>query len=104
MMYLKALPYLAALVVGVTIGSVATMKIQKLTKPEINLACPPAPACICPDPKPCNGIDFDKIKSRAITIQNTQYLTISGDSTMFQRFDELLTKRLEELKVVRTKK
>lgn len=91
-----------AAVVGFLAGGGATLAITKSVKPEIKLECPQAKLS-CPEQKPCNGIDFDKIKSRAITIQNTQYLTVDGDSLVLDAYREILQQELARLKLARCK-
>lgn len=68
----------------------------KVLRPKINLTCPPAPACKCPEQKPCNGIDFDKIKSKNITIQNEQHLTVSGDSVMIESIRKMINEEVDK--------
>jgi hypothetical protein len=96
MIYLKALPYLIAVIVGIGIGTSGTLTIAKMIKPKIEV--PPCPACNCPEQKPCNGIDFDKIKSRNLAVHVDQHLTLNGDSTLLKRFIEELQKSNADLK------
>jgi hypothetical protein len=96
MIYLKALPYLIAVIVGIGIGTSGTLTIAKMIKPTVEV--PPCPACNCPGQKPCQGIDFDKLKSKYLTIQNQQYLTVSGDSTLLKRIIDENQKVIVELK------
>lgn len=77
------------------IGGMITFK--KLDKP-VSYNCPD---CICPEQLPCNGIDFDKIKSKYITIKNSQYLTVKGDSILVDRIVDDVKKELERLNVTR---
>lgn len=72
---------------------------QKLAKPPVV----EIPDCICPEQKPCNGIDFDKIKSRQLTIQNQQYLTVSGDSLFTKTLVDQLRKELQAVRLARCK-
>lgn len=94
------LPLIA--IIGIGVGSAGTLVIAKKVKPEIKLECNP-PDCICPEQKPCNGIDFDKIKSRAITIQNTQYLTVNGDTVLVDIYIKALQRELAKLRLARCK-
>lgn len=65
----------------------------KVLKQKINLKCPECPSLSCPEQKPCNGIDFDKIKSKGITIHNTQHLTVDGSA----EFEKALIKKIDSL-------
>lgn len=56
-----------------------------------------------PEQKPCNGIDFDKIKSRNITIENRQYLTIDGDSVLVDNIIKGVRAEMEKLRLSRCK-
>jgi hypothetical protein len=87
-----------ACAVGIAIGSGGTLFISKAVKPVVKLSCPE-----CPEQKPCNGIDFDKIKSRALTIQNHQHLTVSGDSLMVEKLIGEFRKELQALRLARCK-
>lgn len=60
--------------------------------------------CKCPTPKPCGNIDFDKMKSRAITIQNHQHITYGGDSLLLPRIREVVKEVIEDVPVVRCKR
>jgi hypothetical protein len=91
-----------ASLIGMVIGGAATLGITKAVKPEIKLECPQQ-VCECPEQKPCNGIDFDKIKSKAITIQNTQYLTVNGDTVLVQVYIKALQAELAKLRLARCK-
>lgn len=62
------------------------------------------PDCVCPTPKPCGNIDFDKMKSRAITIQNHQHITYGGDSLLLPRIREVVREEMEEAKLVKCKR
>jgi hypothetical protein len=91
-----------AALLSMVLGSAGTfLMIKKYEKP-IELTCNPAP-CNCPEQKPCNGIDFDKIKSKAITIQNTQYLTVNGDTVLVEVYIKALQKELSKLRLARCK-
>lgn len=93
------------IIIGVAaflLGGGAALSLTKAIKPEVKVTCPQQ-ICKCPEQKPCNGIDFDKIKSRAITIQNTQYLTVSGDTTLLDAYAALLRKELAAVKLARCK-
>jgi len=81
--------YLLPLValVGIGAGSVGTVAINKSLKPVIKVE-EKIVHLKCPEVKPCNGIDFDKIKSRNVTIQNEQHLTVSGDSLFVAKLME----------------
>lgn len=94
---------IVACAVGIAIGSGGTLFISKAVKPVVKLSCPKAPDCNCPEQKPCNGIDFDKIKSRALTIQNHQHLTVSGDSLMVEKLISEFRKELQALRLARCK-
>lgn len=62
------------------------------------------PDCVCPTPKPCGNIDFDKMKSRAITIQNHQHITYGGDSLLLPNIRRVFKEELDEAKVVKCRK
>lgn len=98
---LKFLPHTlvgaAAFIGGLTFQS------KVLTKRCPDLVCPQQAACVCPEPKPCQGIDFDKIKSKNITIQNEQYLTIEGDSLLVKRIGQEVRAELERVRMARCK-
>jgi hypothetical protein len=91
------------LVLGVVIGGGGTLGIAKLIKPVVKVQCPPAPDCNCPEQKPCQGIDFDKIKSKYITIQNEQHLTVSGDSLFAKKIVDDLKAEMKALKLSKCK-
>jgi hypothetical protein len=90
-------------VAGLGIGSAGTLWIAKAVKPTVKVSCPKAPDCDCPELKPWNGIDFDKIKSKYITIQNEQHLTIKGDSLLVKEISEAVKAELMKLKLARCK-
>lgn len=92
-----------AAVVGIAVGSGSTLLITKAVKPVIKLTCPKSPDCNCPEQKPCNGIDFDKIKSRALTIQNHQHLTVDGDSTFSVTIRTIIQEEIAKTKLSRCK-
>ena len=97
----KLIPTFLPYLVCIAVGSAGTLYITKAVKPEIVVRCPDAPACNCPEQKPCNGIDFDKIKSRHLTIQNEQFLTIDGDSLVMDNIREALRLELQDFKAKR---
>jgi hypothetical protein len=94
--------FLIAGLIGIAIGGAVTLGITKAVKPVIKLECPQL-ACNCPEQKPCNGIDFDKIKSKSITIENTQYLTVNGDSVLVGVYIKAMQAELAKLKLARCK-
>lgn len=61
-------------------------------------SCPPVEKC-----PPCNGIDFEKIKSKALTIQNKQYLTVNGDSAIDVTLRKIIQEEMAKLKLSRCK-
>lgn len=81
-------------------GGTTILGVTKAVKPVIKLECP---RTVCPEQKPCNGIDFDKIKSKAVTIQNTQYLTVNGDTVLVEAYINALRKELSTLRLARCK-
>jgi hypothetical protein len=89
---------------GVAVGTAGTLYITKAVKPEIVVKTEKVLAPQCP---PCNGIDYDKIKSKNLTIQNTQYLTVSGDSALKENLEascrKILQEELSKLKVSKCK-
>jgi hypothetical protein len=95
--YLTIIVALASFAGGSFFGS----KLLGKKCPDLN--CPEIPDCICPKQEPCNGIDFDKIKSRNLTIENKQYLTINGDSLLYDKMRQALKAELEEFKVRKCK-
>lgn len=94
-------------IVGMAVGSAGTVWLTKAVKPIVHLKCPNIPDCNCPKPDPCNGIDFDKIKSRNLTIENKQYITANGDSLVLKKqLDEtrlIFQQELAKLKLSRCK-
>jgi hypothetical protein len=76
---------------GVAVGTAGTIFITKAVQPKIVTEKVQAPQC-----PPCNGIDYDKIKSKNLTIQNTQYLTVSGDSALKENLEASYRKILQE--------
>lgn len=90
---LPIIVFLAGIVGGMAVN-------QKLQKPAAPCKCP---SLTCPDPKPCQGIDFDKIKAKGLTIQNTQYLTVKGDSVTADMVRKALREELEDFKVRKCK-
>jgi hypothetical protein len=102
MIYLKLLPYALGVLLaggawfhGKQTGYEKAYKNAMTIVTKMDKQCPD---CNCPEQKPCNGIDFDKIKSRNITIENRQYLTVSGDSTLLKRITEENQKVIADLK------
>ena len=99
MMFLKLLK---SPIAGFLIGAILTFALYPVVegywKKPVQLVCNPAP-CNCPEQKPCQGIDFDKIKSKYITIQNEQHLTIKGDSLVEQKIREVIVAELSKLKL-----
>ena len=91
------------IVIGIVTGSTGTLAIAKLIKPNIKVECPSCPDMICPEQKPCNGIDFDKIKSKNITIQNDQHLTVTGDSLLVDRIVNEIKMEMRALKLSKCK-
>jgi hypothetical protein len=87
---------------GVAIGTAGTIFIVKAVQPKVVTEKVMAPQC-----PPCNGIDYDKIKSKNLTIQNTQYLTVSGDSALKENLEascrKILQEELSKLKVSKCK-
>lgn len=79
------------LLIGFGAGMITFKKLEK----PVTYDCPD---CVCPEQLPCNGIDFDKIKSKYITIKNTQYLTLKGDSILVDRLVEEIRKELKSVK------
>lgn len=75
---------------------------QKLQKPPV-VVDKKCPDCTCPKQEPCNGIDFDKIKSRNVTIENKQFLTINGDTLLIEKIKDALHSELEDFKVKKCK-
>lgn len=85
--------YLIFVAVGVAIGIGSTLGITKAVKPQMNLVCNPAPCeCNCP---PTLGSEFDKIKSKYVTLNlnQTYKTTMNGDSL----FIATLVKEIEAL-------
>lgn len=89
--------YLLPLVafIGIGAGSAGTILVNKSLRPVINVE-EKIVHLKCPEVKPCNGIDFDKIKSRNLTIQNEQHLTVSGDSLFISKIIEEVKKAVKE--------
>jgi hypothetical protein len=86
------------IVIGAAAGSGATLYISKAVKPNVIVKTEKVVAPQCP---PCQGIDFDKIKSKYITIENQQYLTIQGDSTLKEAIRQIIKDELSAAKVVK---
>lgn len=93
---------IATLIIGIVLTAAAYPILEGYWKKPITLTCNPAP-CNCPEQKPCNGIDFDKIKSKAITIENTQYITARGDSLLEDRLAAMIRQELNKLRLARCK-
>jgi hypothetical protein len=74
-------------------GAAAMPLILERVKKPVEFKCPD---CICPKQEPCNGIDFEKIKSKNLTIQNQQYLTIDGDSTLKESIRLMFVEEFEK--------
>lgn len=92
-----ALPYaLAAL-----LGAGATLGIIRATTRPITVN--PTPCnCDCPEIKPANGIDFDKIKNvRGLTIQNHQYYVMGADTVSRESLVDAFRKVATEQKLSR---
>jgi hypothetical protein len=89
-----------AVVVAAGLGSAATLYITKAVKPQIVVKTEKVVAPQCP---PCNGIDFEKIKSKNITIENQQYLTIQGDSTLKEVIRQIISEEFKKAQLVRCK-
>lgn len=72
---------------------------QKLQKPVVipEYKCP---SCHC---EPCNGIDFDKIKGKYITLHNVQNVQMQGDSLIIDKIQKALREELEDFKVKKCK-
>lgn len=70
------------------LGASVAVGVVRLTQPTIEIN--PTPSC--PEQKPCQGIELDKVKGRNVTIEVQQYLTTSGDSTIRSIIREELTK------------
>jgi hypothetical protein len=95
--YLMPLVAIASFAGGSFFGvKVLDKKCPDLKCPEVNI--PPAKEC-----PPCNGIDFDKIKSKYITIQNEQHLTVSGDSLFAKKIVDDLKAEMKALKLSKCK-
>jgi hypothetical protein len=81
---------------GFSGGMITSKKLEKpVVIPEHK-----CPACNC---EPCNGIDFDKIKGKYITLNNTQKVEMNGDSLIVKRIQEALRQELEDFKVKKCK-
>jgi hypothetical protein len=91
--------YFMPLIAIVAFGGGSWFGSKVLDKKCPDLKCPQPAACICPEQKPCQGIDFDKIKSRNITIENQQYLTIEGDSLVYEKIRKAVKDELNDFKV-----
>lgn len=102
MLQIKGLFFVGALLLAAAIGGGSAVAIIKATKPTIEVINKEVKLS-CPEVKPCNGIDYDKIKSRNLTIENTQYLTVNGDSVLTSAIIEGLRAELAKLKVSRCK-
>lgn len=92
---------LIAVAVGIAIGAAGSLTIAKAVKPEIKVVTEKVIAPQCP---PCNGIDFDKIKSKALTIQNKQYLTVNGDSTLESKIRSIIREEMAAANLVKCKR
>jgi hypothetical protein len=87
----------ALFIVGAfTGGMITSQRLQKAPVVKI-------PDCICPKPDPCNGIDFEKIKSKHLTIENKQYLSINGDSLLVDKIVKEIRLELQQLRLARCK-
>lgn len=96
---IKLLPYgLAALV-----GAAVTLGIVKATQPKIIIN--PTPChCDCPEVKPCEKIDFDKIKNvRGLQIHNHLVYVMGSDTVSLPDMEQAFRKVATELKLSRCK-
>ena len=94
--------YIIAIIAVLAFGGGSFFGAKVLTKkcPDCNpkISCPPPEKC-----PPCNGIDFDKIKSKALTIQNHQYLTVNADSSFDVTIRKVIQEEISRAKIARCK-
>jgi len=101
MLQIKGLFFAGALLLSALIGGGAAVGVIRATKPTIEVVNKEV-VLKCPEVKPCNGIDYDKIKNvRGLTINNSQYLTVDGDSVLTSAIIAGLRAELERLKISR---
>lgn len=87
-------------IIGFGGGSFFGAKVLKDKCPD----CKPKLECpSCPEPLPCNGIDFEKIKGKYITLENHQHLTMSGDSLIVEKLTQAFRKELQSVRAARCK-
>jgi hypothetical protein len=91
---IKAIPYVITAILGAGIA----VGIIKFTQPTIQVTTEKIV------PQPCNGIDYDKIKSKNLTIENTQVLTVNGDSTLLETFRKIVKEEMQAANVVKCKR
>jgi hypothetical protein len=94
---LKLWPFALALIVG-TGSWFGGYRMAVKDQPKIEI--PKCPDCRC---EPCNGIDFDKIKGKYITLNNTQKVEMNGDSLIIEQIRQVLHQELEDFKVKKCK-
>lgn len=103
MSWIKLLPFGLAFL----IGAGATVGIVQATRPVIKteVADKTPCNCTCPEIKPCNAIDFDKIKNvkGGFTIQNHQYYVVNSDTFSLEAITQAMRKVALEQKLSRCK-
>jgi hypothetical protein len=98
-MTLKILPY----ALGALIGAAATLGIVKATQPVIKINPTPC-RCDCPEVKPCEKIDFDKIKNvRGLQIHNHLVYVLGSDTVSAESLEQTFRRVAQELKLSRCK-
>lgn len=101
---LKLWPLWLALGVGTVTGIGGYTKGYKGgIQDQVKIEIPKCPDCNCPEPKPSNGIDFEKIKGKGIKIENHQHFEMSANISD-SLFRAVLREELLKTNVVRCKR
>lgn len=96
----KILPYLVSFVLGIG----AMIGIQRATRQDIKLECPPPIVNLkCPDA--VNTIDFDKIKGFKgnITLDQHYHVEMNGDSLIVKKIIDEMNLELQKIRLARCK-
>ena len=96
--------FLAPVLIGIALGVGGVVAVQKATKQEIRLECPPPIVNLkCPDA--VNTIDFDKIKGFKgnITLDQHYHVEMNGDSLIVKKIITEMEEKLNQLRLARCK-
>jgi hypothetical protein len=96
--------FFAPVLIGIALGVAGVVGIQKATKQEIKLECPPPIVNLkCPDA--VNTIDFDKIKGFKgnITLDQHYHVQMNGDSMIVKKIITEMENKLNQLRLAKCK-